>query len=444
MAMGKAALIIKREYLTRVRKRSFIVMSILGPLLMAAMLIVPIYIAQIQDTKEKRIKILDETGWFFNKFSSKENLKIEYTFTDLKTAKDELTAQGYYALLYIPKTELSLPTKAFLYSDKQVNVQVKAYLENIMEQVVENKKLEASGIDPELLKSAETDFNINTIRIKDDGAEERSYTEVSMVLGIFSGILIYFFIFMFGAQVMRGVIEEKTSRIVEIIVSSVKPFQLMMGKIVGIALVGLTQFLIWVVFTFSIVTAFTVAFSDQLPADGSQSFSQSGQLFNLDQPQEIQAEEAEITEVFHAIFSVNYGIMIFSFLIYFVGGYLLYAALFAAIGSAVDNEADTQQFMLPITIPMIFAIIMAQYIINQPESSLSFWLSIIPFTSPIIMMVRVPFGVPWWELALSMGLLILGFLATTWLAGKIYRTGILMYGSKVSYRTLWKWIRLKN
>ncbi len=442
--MGKISLIIGREYFTRVKKKSFIIMSVLGPLLMAAMMIVPIYVATLESDEEKTIEILDETGWFYGKFKDKDNLKFIHTFTDLESAKKEFFENENYALLYIPKTELSLPNTATLYSNKQVNLPVKEYLEGVLEKVVENKKLEASGIDPEVLKSAEVNFRLSTMTIKEDGEEKKSFTEVSMVIGIFAGIMIYFFIFLFGAQVMRGVIEEKTSRIVEIIVSSVKPFQLMLGKIIGIALVGLTQFLIWVVFTLILVTGFTTAFADKLPAEKAGEFASGNSLMQVEQLQQNAPSPDEMTQVFEAIFSVNYNVMIFSFIIYFLGGYLLYAALFAAIGSAVDNETDTQQFMLPITIPMIFAIIMAQFVINNPESSLAFWLSIIPLTSPIIMMVRIPFGVPYWELGLSIGLLILGFLAATWLAGKIYRTGILMYGTKVNYRTLWKWIRLKD
>jgi ABC-2 type transport system permease protein len=442
--MNKITLIIKREYWTRVRKKSFLVMSILGPLLMAAMMIVPVYVASLESNEEKTIMVLDETGWFFKHFKNKENITFEYTFEDLETAKNEMFAEGKYALLHIPKTHVSLPTAATLYSEKQPNMQLKSYLENVLEKVVENEKLKASGIDPQILKSAAVNFRLGTVNITAEGDEKKSFTEVSMVIGIFAGILIYFFIFLFGAQVMRGVIEEKTSRIVEIIVSSVKPFQLMMGKIIGIALVGLTQFLIWVVFTLSIVGIFTASFSDKLPTDQSAKFSNENALFAMPQNQAAEIPADKIGEVFEAIFSVNYGVMIFSFLIFFLGGYLLYAALFAAIGSAVDNETDTQQFMLPITIPMIFAIIMAQFVTNNPESSLAFWLSIIPFTSPIIMMVRLPFGVPYWELALSISLLIMGFLATTWMAGKIYRTGILMYGSKVTYKTLWKWIKFKS
>ncbi|MCF8233626.1 MAG: ABC transporter permease [Bacteroidales bacterium] len=442
--MGKIGLIIRREYLTRVRKRSFIVMSILGPLLMATMLIVPIYLATLDSDEEKTIRVLDETGWFYKKFKGNEKLKFTYSFEDLETAKNQLIENEDHALLYIPKPSVAIPSNAILYSERQPNVQVLSQLSNTLEQVVKQKKLEASGIDPNILSSVEkTDFDISTIKIKEDGEEKQSHTGVTMVLGIFAGLMIYFFIFIFGALVMRGVIEEKSSRIVEIIISSVKPFQLMMGKVLGIAMVGLTQFLIWVIFTFAIVTTATGFFSDQLPTNAGQQFNPGTELIEMQKPQNTEIAQEELTQVFDALFSVNYGVMIFSFIVYFIGGYLLYAALMAAIGSAVDNETDTQQFMLPITIPMIFSIIMAQFVINNPDSSLAFWLSIIPLTSPVIMMVRIPFGVPYTELALSMGLLILGFLGAIWLAGRIYKTGILMYGSKVNYKTLWKWIRMR-
>jgi len=263
-------------------------------------------------------------------------------------------------------------------------------------------------------------------------------------VGLVGSMMIYFFIFLFGAQVMRGVIEEKTSRIIEVIVSSVKPFQLMMGKILGIALVGLTQFLLWVIFTAAIITVVQSAFPDKFKQNSTeQSFAPGSKMMPSTQTvQKDQATTAEnpSNEIFDAINSINYIEMIGAFIFFFIGGYLLYAALFAAIGSAVDSEADTQQFMLPITIPLIFSIVMAQYVINNPDGPLSFWLSIIPLTSPVIMMIRIPFGVPVGELALSAGLLIAGFLGTTWLAARIYRTGILMYGKKVSYREIVKWL----
>ena len=269
--MKKILLIIRREYLTRVKKRSFVVMTILGPLLMAALVIVPIYIATLSN-ETKTVGVLDETGLFFEKFKDSENIRFHYLVSDINSAKQNFSKSGDYALLYIPKTEIALPTNAILYSDRQVNINIHSYIRNVMTKQVEELKLEAKLKDlplPEdrkitpddILRSIKASVDITTIKIGGNGKEEKSYPEVTFVLGIFSSILIYFFIFMFGAQVMRGVIEEKTSRIVEVIVSSVKPFELMMGKIVGVALVGLTQFLLWVILTFGIVTVVTSAFT---------------------------------------------------------------------------------------------------------------------------------------------------------------------------------------
>ncbi len=441
--MNKTSLIIRREYLTRVRKRSFIIMTILGPLLMAAIMIVPIYVSQLSG-EEKKIAVLDETGLFYQRFTDTDNMKFRHVHGALEAEKAQFRAQDNYALLYIPKTELSVPNGAFLYSDKQPNINVKTYIQDVMKKEIEILKLQASGIDQNILESVKTKVSLVTIKLDDGGKEEKSYTELSMVIGMFSGILIYFFIFLFGSQVMRGVIEEKTNRIVEIIVSSVKPFQLMLGKIIGIALVGLTQFGLWVILTFGIVTAFQSAYSDKIDAAKAKEMlmKQAAPVgTQAADNREAVAEDNGVGEVFAAIQSINFLVIIGSFLFFFLGGYLLYAALFAAIGAAVDNEADTQQFMLPVTVPLILAIVMAQFVINNPEGPASFWFSIIPFTSPVIMMIRIPFGVPLTDLILSMVLLVLGFLATTWLAAKIYRTGILMYGKKVDYKELWKWIR---
>jgi ABC-2 type transport system permease protein len=246
---------------------------------------------------------------------------------------------------------------------------------------------------------------------------------------------------------MRGVIEEKTNRIVEVIISSVKPFQLMMGKIIGVAMVGLTQFLLWILLTAAIVVTFSAAFADKLTGGSAKEMIMTEQNRLISSGDNAQQEITDISELniaWEAVKSVNYTVVLGCFLFFFLGGYLLYASLFAAIGAAVDNEADTQQFMLPVTIPLIFALIMISFVINNPEGPAVFWLSIIPLTSPIIMMARIPFGVPFADMILSMILLILGFLATTWMAGKIYRTGILMYGKKVSYRELWKWLKYRS
>jgi ABC-2 type transport system permease protein len=455
--MKKIILIIRREYLTRVKKRSFIIMTILGPLLMAAVFIVPIYLATMSN-ESKTIAVLDESSFFVEKFKDSENIKFHYLVSDLNSAKENISKSGDYALLYIPKTAVSLPENAIIYAKTQVNMQVKEYIKDVMSRQLEELKLEARirDIQPatgenittdDILKSIKANVDISTIKIDTSGKEEKSYPEVSMVLGMFSGILIYFFIFLFGSQVMRGIIEEKTSRIVELIISSVKPFQLMMGKIIGVGLVGLTQFLLWVVLTFGIVTIVTSSFADRFKSKSTSEQLMTGQTRVIQgdkiiTPSDPAMERKDnVNEVFAAINTIDFPVMLSSFLFFFLFGYLLYAALFAAIGSAVDSESDTQQFMLPITIPLIFSFVMAQYIMQEPQGQMAFWFSMIPLTSPVIMMVRIAFGVPYWQVILSMVLLLLGFLGTTWMAGKIYRTGILMYGKKVNYKELWKWIR---
>lgn len=436
--MNKTILILKREYLTRVRKTSFIIMTFLGPLLMAGLMIVPVALASLQDVGSKNIAVIDETNWFSGKFESGDQMQFIPLQIDLEIAKQKVLKDEFDALLYIPATQFNVPSNAELFSRKQASMSVRTYVRNVMKTEVENRKLMASGIDPEIIKQSKTSVNIITIRMDSEGKESKSFTEVQVALGIFSSIMIYFFIFLFGAQVMRGVIEEKTSRIIEVIVSSVRPFQLMMGKILGIALVGLTQFVLWVILTLGIYFVFTAVFGNQL---NPQQMVAGGGLMNQLPIEETTAIQQSVGKVFEIIDSIDFPVIVLSFLFYFLAGYLLYAALFAAIGAAVDNEADTQQFMLPVSLPLILGIVVSNFIVNNTDSSLAFWLSIIPLTSPIVMMVRIPFGVPFSELLLSMGLLVAGFIFTTWLAAKIYRTGILMYGKKVNYKELWKWIR---
>lgn len=455
--MKKIFLIIQREYLTRVKKRSFVIMTIIGPLLMAAVIVVPTYLAT-RTNEMKTIAVLDETGIFFKKFKDADKIKFHYIVSDIGSAKANFSKSEDNALLYIPKTEVSLPTNAILYSEKSVSINITSYIKNVMSKEIEALKLQARLMElqtdktkplaiDDLLRSIKTTVDINTMKIGEGGKESKSYTEINMILGMFSGILIYFFIFMFGAQVMRGVIEEKTSRIVEVIISSVKPFQLMMGKIVGVGLVGLTQFLLWVVLTFGIVTIVTAVMpSGDVKKSATEQIMNQKQAMNPAGSTVITSEDGSVEGmegVMEAMNSVNFPVMIGAFIFFFLVGYLLYAALFAAIGGAVDNEADTQQFMFPVTIPLILSIVLAQYIIQDPDGPVAFWFSIFPLTSPVIMMIRIPFGVPYFQVILSMVLLVLGFLGTTWLAAKIYRTGILMYGKKVSYKELWKWIRYK-
>ncbi len=444
--MNKIILILKREYLTRVKKKSFIVMTFLGPILMAAMFIVPILLATMEDDEEKRIGILDETFMFKGKFKDEGIYKFEYLDKEIDSVKANLHTSGFYAVLHIPQTEMALPEQGILYSKSQPNINVVTHIKSIMRKEVERQKLAASGIDQDVLKSIKTSISLNTIKVSDTGEEKKGYTELNMAVGFFFAIMVYMFVFMWGAQAMRGVIEEKSNRIVEVIISSVKPFQLMMGKIVGIALVGLTQFILWVVLTGGIYIAFSSIYAEEIQSKQTRELlmEQQGlapQAAGTQTQFTVSDDSEKIGEIFDMVNSIDFPLLLSAFLFYFIFGYLMYAALFAAIGSAVDNEADTQQFMLPITAPLIIAFISAQMIIQNPEGPLAFWLSIIPFTSPVVMMVRIPFGVGAFEVILSMVLLVLGFIGTTWLAGKIYRTGILMYGKKVNYKELWKWIK---
>lgn len=444
--MSKTGLIIRREYVTRVRKRSFIIMSILGPILFASLMVVPALIAMSEDQEVKRIAVVDSSHLFMNVIPETEYLKFDYLENArLEDIKQTYSTGGYYGVLYISHIVAFEPNSVIFYSDKQPSLSTKMHISNAIEEFVRDQKLKTYDIEDldNILRSVKTRINIRTIKITETGIEKESHTGVAMAVGYIGGFLIYMFIFFFGAQLMRGVIEEKVNRIVEVIVSSVKPFQLMMGKIIGIAMVGLTQFGIWVVTTFLLVTMVTTLLFPEMNMSPTEQVTQdimsSGPV-----PAEPEAPSEEMDELMGFLSSlkdINFALTLGSFVFYFLGGYLLYGAMFAAIGAAVDSETDTQQFMLPLTVPLILALLVLINSINNPDSSISFWFSVIPFTAPIVMMGRLPFGVPDWEVGLSMALLVLTFIGMTWLAAKIYRTGILMYGKKTSYREIAKWIR---
>ncbi|MFW5835327.1 MAG: ABC transporter permease [bacterium] len=447
---SKSSLIIGREFFSRIKKKSFIIMTLLGPLLFAAIAIGPAWLASVEDNEVRVVAVIDSSKLFINEIPETEYLKFEYLEnTSVKEIRESFHETDYYAVLYIAHIVTSTPSAIQLMSDRQPGMNIRMHIANAIEKELERQKLAAYDINnlDEILASIKTSVNIRTIVWQDDGGEKESHSEVAMIVGYLGGFLIYFFIFIFGAQVMRGVIEEKSSRVVEIIVSSVRPFQLMLGKIVGIGLVGLTQFLLWVILSFTIITVTQQFLFPDLMTPSSENIVVED-MFSSGTLQQSQPIEEGNTEKFREIFSslgaINFGIMLGAFLFYFLGGYLLYASLFASIGSAVDSETDTQQFMLPITVPLIISIIVMMNAIMNPDGAIAFWFSVIPFTSPVIMMARIPFGVPLWEVALSAGLLIAAFIFTTWLAGKIYRTGILMYGKKVNYRELWKWLRYKS
>ena len=421
--MNKTLLIIKREFLVRVKKKSFIIMTLLAPILMASLIIVPVLISET-DQQKRLIGLYEINTNFSEEIKDSEN--IHFTLFDENQMNDFIkdpSKSNYYALLKIDENSFTI------FSNQQIGLNLRKTIENQLENISERNNLKSAGIDIKLIEQAQTDIKIETKIITSDGETESSSTEASIGIGFITGILIYMFIFMYGTMVMRGVIEEKTNRIVEVIISSVKPFQLMIGKIFGVALVGLTQFVLWVLLTILISTVAETLFIDQAEVTNN--------LNSVDQ-------SVFLNELSKLTGGIDLSLIFISFIFYFLFGYLMYSALFAAVGSAVDAEADTQQFMLPITIPLIFSFILIQPIMDNPDGALAFWMSLIPLTSPIIMMARLPFGVETWQLTLSMLLLIIGFIFTTFIAGKIYRTGILMYGKKISYKELWKWLTYKG
>lgn len=439
--MNKLGIIIKREYLTRVKNKSFLIITFLGPIFFVALMIAPALLALNSDKMEskKAIAVLDETGWFDQKFDNTETNTFVYhdENENIDSLKKLVFEDIYDAILYIPGTSLNVPVNAKLYSDKQISMTLSSYIENTMKKEVEHKKLLASGIDPDIVKSANTNINVTNIRMDSENKEETRYTELESIIGFVLAFVIYFSIFLFSSQVLRSVIVEKTNRIVEVIISSVKPFELMMGKIIGNALVGLTQFTAWIVLTLAIYffASGIILGPELMSATGT---VMTGEISNLAETTEAQDI---MLEAVNMIQTINFSAILWSFLFYFLFGFLLYAALFAAIGGMVDNETDSNQFITILTIPLILAIICSPAMMENPESGLTLWLSMIPFTSPIAMMIRIPFGVPYMQLGISIILLILTFVLMTWIAAKIYRTGILMYGKKPTWKEIWKWLR---
>lgn len=389
-------------------------MTILGPLLFAGLIGVTAWLA-VGSSEKKVVEILDESGLFVGKFNNVRNIEfVDASNKNLTTGKSELKRNKHYALLYIPAHISPDNTQGItIFFEDSPSFDVETRITSIIEKELENIRMRDAGIDPTLIARMKVSIDLNTKVLGAKSEEKESSTETAMAAGYGGAFLIYIFIFMYGVQVLRGVQEEKTNRIVEVMISSVKPFQLMMGKILGIAAVGLTQFSLWVLLSYLFSTGVGMAIANK-------------------------------TNVFAVLDTINLPLVLCSFLFYFISGYLLYGALFAAIGAAVDNDTDSQQFMFPITIPLVVSFIAAQMILREPGSALAVWLSVIPFTAPIIMMVRIPFDPPAWQIVVSMISMILGFLATTWLAARIYRVGILMYGKKVNYKELAKWLFYKS
>ncbi len=438
--MNKIGLIILREFITRVRKPSFLIMTILGPVLIAAAILLTAWLGS-QEATEHRVLVIDPEGVIGTRLNDSKNVSF---FLDGEEWSDSLfKASPYTVRVNLLPNVLHTP-QADLYYKSLPSEFAMATIRTELEKAVELAKLRSEGIDKEAYDRVRKPFDLQKFDIEKVGSQ--SFAQERAVIGFFFGYFMFIFIFMYGVQVMRGVMEEKQNRIVEVLISSVKPFQLMMGKIVGIALVGFTQFILWIVIT----TTMAGVGLALLSKDKFDPERLAEQNMTVEMREQISKETASNGTMDASVFTdvidqVDIPLVLAVFLFYFIGGYLLYASLLAAIGSAVDSEADTQQFMFPVTVPMIIAIVIAQMAVYNPGSPAVFWCSIIPLTSPIVMMVRVAMGsAPAWELALSMVLLVGTFVATTWLAGRIYRTGILMYGKKVSWKEMGKWLFYKG
>lgn len=428
--MNKIWLVMQREFKNRVQKKSFLVSTLLVPLIFPAVISIMVAVAinQEEGASTMIVEVLDESG-ALSSIPGSRNYEFVTVNGDPEQVKTAFLESDHFALLHVPQFELSDPKGFVLYTKENPSIRRMADLEDILEENVRQVKINKYRINQGLLDSLRTNIHLPLVNLTDSGEEQSTNSMVLYGLGFALGLLIYLFVMLYGMQVMLGVIEEKTSKVVEIIVSSVKPFQLMMGKILGIASVGLLKYLIWVVLIFVLSGVSLAIFGISLsPQQG------------LSEAMGAPVPQNDVIEVLQSIQGIPMGYVIYNFAFYFLGGFLLYAALFAAVGSAVDSQQEAQQFTFPITLPLIigyFALFM--FILNDPHSQASFWFSIIPFTSPVAMVGRLGFGVPDWQLILSQVLLIGGFAFTTWIAGRIYRVGILMHGAKVNYKVLAKW-----
>lgn len=445
--MNKIFLIIRREYLSRVMKKSFIIMTLLGPLLLASLMVIPVYLT-MQKPSTQKIEVIDESYLFKGLIPEKESVHFDYPQISFDESISGFYDTDYDIILYIPHNILSGGKTIKLFYKTPIGEGTKEYISSTINKMIYDVVLVKNKVDINVIRDAEVNSRLKVIteKLEVTGKSENINTGLAMAIGLGAGVLIYMFIFLYGTQVMRGVMEEKSSRIVEVILSSVKPFHFMMGKIVGVALVGLTQFVLWLILTASLTGIANATILKNIELSQIQQKEEVikiGADLNYSEMNKIK-DPTVIAQLWNDFQTIDIMTILFCFLFYFLVGYFLYSALFAAVGSAVDSETDTQQFMLPITIPLILSVVLAPYTLQEPDSSITFWLSIFPLTSPVSMMARLPFGVPFWELALSMGLLFVGFLFTTWLAAKIYRTGILMYGKKVTWRELWKWLFYKE
>ena len=453
MKLRNLSTIISREYMTRVRKKSFLLITFLGPVFFAAICILPSVIMFMTEDKGKQVAVVDQSGIVMEKFVDTDAIDYtDYSSEPVDSMKARFADLGLDALVVVSPVDTALRTvHVAAYSEKPLSVDMKEAIGSKVDDAVEDYRLAQYDIDDlkQIMSDVKSDVSVSTYTLGEDGEEKITSSEVYMVISLILSMIIYMFIAMFSGMVMQSVIEEKASRVVEVLVSSVKATELMFGKIIGVACVALTQFFLWIILTVVIVTGVSafIGFDSMMgdPAQTEQMMEMAGQMGGVDMAQmtEMAAEEDGMAAVLSTLKDINYVQLVLGFIIYFALGYLLYASFFAAIGSAVENEADTNQLQLPVTIPLMLAFFIAFYAFKAPDSAVVFWGSMIPFTSPIVMLARIPFGVPAWELALSIVLLLGTFAACGWASAKIYKIGILMFGKKTSFKDLWKWLKQK-
>ncbi len=436
--MDKLKLIIKREFLAKVKNKSFIILTILSPLLMVGLFSLIIFLNQKNSEEIRTVAFVDESHQLNSAFSNTESIKyVDLTSLGLNKARIK-TKEFYYGLIYIPKNDslINLSKGIAFFSEDSPSLNLISDIESKLEKKIRNLKIEQLNFDIDKIKATETKVHIASESFSGEKSSKIG-SLLRMAAGGGLGYLIFMFIIIYGTSVMRSVIEEKTSRIIEVIISSVKPFQLMLGKILGNALAGILQFVIWAISIGLILIAITYVFGFEAASSGSAMSKMNPEM--LQQVQETSTNDLQL--VLQEIKNLPILTMFFSFIIYFLGGYLIYSSIYAAIGAAVDSETDTQQFMMPVLMPLIIAIYVGFSIIENPHGSIAVGFSLFPLTSPIVMLMRIPFGVPWWQIVTSMLLLIITFIAIVWFAAKIYRVGILMYGKKPSYKELYKWLK---
>ena len=461
MKLRNIKTIISREYMTRVRKKSFLLITFLGPIFFAAIAILPSIIMYMAEDKGKQIAVIDESGIVMPQFEDTQAIDyIDCTGQPLDSLKNQLEELGYDALVHISQLDSAAKSVSVTaYSSSPMSVDTKEAISSRVDDAIEDYRLSLYDIGDlkQIMKDVEFNSTVTTYTLGEDGEEKISSSEVYMIISLVLSMIIYMFIAMFSGMVMQSVIEEKASRVVEVLVSSVKATELMFGKIIGVACVALTQFFLWIVLTAVIVTGVSsfIGFDKMMESANVQTEQMNQMTEGLGVDPEMMgmtmpaidsttvAQGGEMGAVLSTLKDLDYGMLIIGFFIYFALGYLLYASFFAAIGSAVENEADTQQLSLPVTIPLMIGFFIAFYAFKAPDSAVVFWGSMIPFTSPIVMLARIPFGVPVWELALSIGLLVATFVACGWASAKIYKIGILMFGKKTTFKDLWKWLKQK-